>query len=167
MSKAFTKEDTDDAPVAVPRRMPLPPGTPNYVTPGGLAAYQTELAALKQERAQLLAAPAGIETSGRAAQLAARLAELEARLASAEVVDATGSPRDRVRFGASVRVRHASGAERVVSLVGVDEADAGQGRVAFVAPLARALLGRSVGDVIELSTPQGEDELELLAIDYE
>jgi transcription elongation factor GreB len=49
--------------------------------------------------------------------------------------------------------------------VGVDEADAASGRVAFVAPLARALLGKRVGDAVTLRTPRGEEELEVVAIE--
>ena len=63
-------------------------------------------------------------------------------------------------------MRGESGGERRYEIVGVDEADVAHGRVAFVAPLARALLGKRVGDVALLRTPRGEEELEVLAIDY-
>ena len=99
-----------------------------------------------------------------------RLAALESRLRSAVLVDSAAHPREEVRFGASVTVRSAAGAVRTYEIVGVDEARTGEGRgvhkIAFIAPLARALLGRRAGDVATVKTPRGEDDLEILSIDY-
>lgn len=166
MSKAFTKDDAGaDAPLVRPRRAPLPPGTPNYVTARGLSRLRAELA---EERSREV--PPGGSDAEHAQQLAlgaARLAELEERLASAVLVDSRAQAKDEVRFGARVRFETASGAERAVRIVGVDEANAAEGTVAFVAPLARCLLGKRVGDAALLKTPSGEDELTVLAIDYE
>jgi transcription elongation factor GreB len=75
--------------------------------------------------------------------------------------------RDEVRFGARVRVRGEDSHAREVQIVGVDEADPAAGLVAFVAPLARALLGQRVGDVVTVRTPGGEEEVTVLAVDYE
>ena len=72
--------------------------------------------------------------------------------------------REHVRFGARVTVRSDEGVERTHEIVGVDEADIASGRVAFVVPLARALLGKGVGDVVTLQTPRGEEQLEVIAI---
>jgi transcription elongation factor GreB len=164
VSKAFTKDDADDAPLLVARRAPLPAGVPNYVTESGLAALRAELSELTQARAALLPDP---ERLREMQMLAARIAELETRLASAELVPAARQPRDEVRFGASVSVRLPNGAERHYRIVGVDEANAAEGRVAFVAPIARALLGKSVGDEARVHTPHGEESLELTSIRYE
>lgn len=153
MSKAFTSEETADAPPIVAPRAPLPAGVPNYVTPRGLARLRDELAALRTSP---------LEPSA----LAQRRAELEARIASAELVPPPTEPTDVVRFGANVTVRGESGVRRH-RIVGVDEADPARGRIAFVAPLARALLGRAVGDTIVLRAPRGDEELELVAVDYE
>jgi transcription elongation factor GreB len=163
MSKAFTKDEGEDkSAVIVPRRAPLPAGVPNYVTESGMAALRAEHAALAAERARLEgAADPGLTV------VAARLSDLEARIASASLVDAAAQPRDEVRFGATVTVRDESGAERGYRIVGVDEADAARGRIAFVAPLARALLGKRVGEAATLRTPGGgEEELEVLSIAY-
>ena len=138
-------------------RAPLPEGSPNYVTPRGLRALQAERARLEQAR---------VTDPGARAALAQRLAELDARLGSAELVDHRSHPPDDVRFGAAVRVRHESGKEAEYRIVGVDEADAAQGRLAFTSPLARALLGKRVGDVLEVRTPRLSEELELLALGY-
>jgi len=164
VSRAFVKEDAEAAPV-VPRRAPLPEGVRNYVTPRGLRLLQEELAALHESLVVLERA----EGAGRSesAALRARIAELEGRIASAEPIDAaTGLP-GVVRFGARVTVRGEDGAERSYRLVGVDEANAAEGRVAFVSPLARAVLGKRAGDVVTWRTPRGEEELELVAVDFE
>ena len=55
---------------------------------------------------------------------------------------------------------------RQIDILGVDEADATSGRIAFVAPLARALLGKRPGDVVSFRTPRGEEELEVLSVRY-
>lgn len=161
MSKAFTDEETAEAPPIVAPRAPLPDGVPNYVTTHGLAQLERELAALDAERAAAEHAAKGPAL----AALTERRAALEARLASAELVPAPATPTDTVRFGAAVTVEGERGRRRY-RLVGVDEADAAYGRIAFVAPLARALLGRAVGDTIQLRAPRGDETLEIVAVEY-
>ena len=158
MSKAFTKDDAWEEPV-VPPRAPLPAGVPNYVTPRGLAALRAELAALDATAPADAAAPD-------AQAHAARRAELEQRIATAVVAP---SPADRaeIRFGARVRATASAGDVRDVHIVGVDEADPAAHAIAFVAPLARALLGRRVGDVVSVRTPGGEEELTVVAVTYD
>ncbi|HXK21768.1 MAG TPA: GreA/GreB family elongation factor [Myxococcota bacterium] len=165
MSKAFTDEETAEPPRIVPARAPLPPGVPNYVTARGLGRLHAELAALRAERAEQGAGARSPEQAERLAALARRRAELERRIASAERVGTPDGLCDAVRFGASVSVSGASGVRRY-RIVGVDEADAARGDIAFVAPLARALLGRSVGDRVRLRAPRGDEELEIIAVDY-
>jgi transcription elongation factor GreB len=160
VSKAFTDEEAAEAPPVVVPRPPLPEGVPNYVTERGLALLREELAALQSERA-----PEGPERPQALAALAQRRAQLEQRIASAELVPRPDDA-DVVRFGAHVRVEGAEG-ERGYQIVGVDEADAGGGRIAFVSPLARALLGRRVGDVVRVRLPKGEEELEVVAVGWE
>lgn len=166
MSKAFKGEDASEAPIVVPPRAPLPPGATNYVTPRGLAA-------LRQEIEELLAERARIESGDDAdrprllAALGMRIAALEERLSTAEVVDPAGQHHDEVRFGATVTVRGGAGPARRYRIVGVDEADAAHGRIAFVAPLARALLGKRVGEAAVVRTPRGDEELEVVEIAYE
>jgi transcription elongation factor GreB len=159
MSKAFTSEETDLTEVVAPRA-PLPPGTPNYVTPRGLSL-------LREERADLATKRARAEAAGDVAAmnvLAARLAELDARLASAELVDPSAQPKDVVRFGATVTVHGEDSREHAYRIVGVDEAEPKHGDVAFTSPIARALLGHEVGDEVTLRTPRGNETLEILAI---
>lgn len=149
MSKAFTSEETDEAPIVVRPRAPLPEGVPNYVTPAGHAALEAELKAL---RTQSVKDPA----------IAGRVADLEARLACAVRVEP--SVHADVRFGATVELEDENGARRKYQLVGVDEADAKVGKIAFTAPLARALLGKKVGETFAFRSPRGDEELTVTSI---
>ncbi len=144
MSKAFTKDDRPDEPLVLRRRAALPDGVPNYVTARGMRLL----------REQLASAPA------------AQRAELEQRIAGAVVAPPPGQ-RDEIRFGARVTLRAADGQVRRVRIVGVDEADPAAGAIAFVAPLARALLGHRRGDAVTVRAPGGADELEVTAVDYD
>lgn len=168
MSKAFVREDAVEEPRIVPARAPLPPGVPNYVTARGLELLQAERAELQAERARLEQVPADApEREEQLAGIAHRLAELDARIATATVVDTRGQPRDQVRFGAWVTVRTAGGEERRYRIVGVDEADAAQGLVSFLAPIARAVLGRQLDDTVSLETARGAETLEIVDIEYD
>jgi transcription elongation factor GreB len=127
------------------------------VTRRGLAALRAELDSMDDGRAK---SPAVAQA------LAARRAELERRTASAVLVGAPASD-DEVRFGAELEVRGADGKKRRIRIVGVDEADPPAGRIAFVAPLARALLGRRAGETVIVRTPGGDDTFEIVAISYD
>ncbi len=161
MSRAFTKEEGAEVPLVVPRA-PLPNGVTNYVTHRGLAALQAEKGALEASR------PTTEGASGAAALAAyhARLGALEARIASAVVVDGTTLPQDEVRFSATVTLRAEGGDMRRYRIVGVDEADAPSGRIAFLAPLSRQLMGKRVGNSVSVTQKGGETELEIVGIDY-
>lgn len=145
VSKAFTKDDRPDEPLVVRHRPALPDGVPNYITRRGLEALRAELAR---------------------AEPGARRVELEQRIAAA-VAAPPPADRDVIRFGARVTLRGSDGEVRQVQLVGVDEADAASGRIAFVAPLARALLGRRVGEMATVRAPGGAEDLEVVAIAYD
>jgi transcription elongation factor GreB len=165
MSRAFTKEDRAEAPLVVPRA-PLPSGATNYVTASGLAALRRELSMLEAERARRLAASPEAERAGEIAGWGERIANLEARLQSAVLVDPAELAHDEVRFSARVTLANEPGERRQYRIVGVDEADAASGRIAFIAPLARALLGKRIGDAVTLRTGRGEEEFEIEAIEY-
>lgn len=144
MSKAFTKDDRPDEPLVVRHRAALPEGVPNYVTARWMRALRQRLAETEPD---------------------AR-AELEQRLAGAVLAPAPAD-RDEVRFGARVTLRGPSGELREIQIVGVDEADPAAGLIAFVAPLARALLGQRTGDSVAVRTPGGTEELEIVSVDYD
>jgi transcription elongation factor GreB len=161
VSRAFVKEDTSEPPLVVPRA-PLPDGAPNYVTRRGLML-------LREERSALEAARPDPEAPGGPAALAAhhaRLNALDARINSAILPDPAALPRDEVRFSALVTLRSEAGSERRYRIVGVDEADARSGRIAFTAPLAVALAGKRVGETVPLRQPGGDTEFEIVGIDY-
>jgi len=145
VSKAFTKEDGPDEPVLVRHRPTLPEGTPNYVTASRLRALRAELSEAPPSQRRL---------------------ELE-RLIGAAVVAPPPADRDEIRVGARVKLRGADEVIRQVQLVGVDEADPAAGLIAFVAPLARALLGRRAGDSVTVRAPRGDEELEIVAVSYD
>jgi transcription elongation factor GreB len=162
MSKAFTSEEAT-LDVVVPPRAPLPPGVANYVTPHGLELLRAERRRLEAERAELERGP----EEGRGAALAAwstRLAELDQRLSSAELVEPVSVDAGVVRFGSRVTIADASGREKTFQIVGVDEADAAHGKIAFLAPLAQALLGKELGDTVSVQTPGKRQELEIVAL---
>ncbi len=168
MNKAFTKEDDAGEPAFVPPRAPLPPNVPNYVTVRGLFMLREELSTLGASRAALASPELTPDQASARVVLQQRIAELEERLASASLVNPSEQPQEVVRFGARVSVQgDPPAAVRHLEIVGVDEADPSQGRIAFVAPLARALLGKQAGDVVTFTTPRGEEELEILTISYD
>lgn len=95
------------------------------------------------------------------------LAHLARRMKIARVVEPSEKPDvSRVFFGATVSLADEEDYEKVVTLVGDDEQDAGQGRIGWSSPLARALKGASVGDLRSVRLPSGEKEWEITAINY-
>lgn len=166
MSKAFTKEDSGDDGILLRPRAPLPPDVPNYVTVRGRALLDQELHTLEHERDELERSTDEVQRK-RLPSLYARITEVAGRLHGTVLVDVASDQQDEVRFGAHVTVRDGAGRERRYQIVGVDEANGSEGRLAFVAPMARALLGRRVGEIAAVQTPRGEEEVEVVAISYE
>ena len=96
-----------------------------------------------------------------------RIKELEGTLALSDVIDPGKLSGDRVVFGATVRLSEAdSGEEVVYSIVGEHEADIKRGLISITAPVARALIGREAGDSVQVRTPKGQREYEILAVDF-
>lgn len=136
MSRAFVKEDDDavedlaDRPVSA---------APNLVTAEGLAAIEAEVARLSDALANV-----GEDRAAKAS-IARDLRYWVARRSTAQLVPAP-SERDVVRFGCTVTVERDDGRSQTFRIVGEDEAAPEQGTLSHVSPLARALLGKSVGD---------------------
>lgn len=166
MSRAFVKEGSSEGPVLIPARPPLPARATNHVTPRGLALLHAERAELEAERAAATRLTDEKERRRALLVLSERLADLEARIASARVVRHDPAP-DEVRFGATVTLATSEGKERRFTIVGVDEAVTAPDRVAFLAPIARAVIGRKAGERVTLKTPRGEETLTVTAIHYE
>ena len=186
MSKAFTSEETpaDDEEDASADVSPLPPGSRNYMTPGGFARLRRELDQLvTKERPELVATVAWAAGNGdrsengdyiygkkRLREIDRRIRFLVRRLDNAEVVD-PAAPRDddaesAVFFGATVTVANAQGEERTISIVGIDEIDAERGYVSWISPMARALLKAREGDTVVLRTPGGTEDLDVVSVRY-
>jgi transcription elongation factor GreB len=153
----------------------------NLMTPRGFADLQGELHGLLHiERPRIVeivswAAGNGdrsengdyIYNKKKLREIDRRVRYLTKRLESAEVVD----PRkqqgiERVFFGATVTYVHKDDIEITVTLVGVDEADMGQGKINWTSPVARAMMKRAVGDIVAYHTPSGPDEIEIVDIRY-
>jgi transcription elongation GreA/GreB family factor len=151
MSRAFVKEqDGDDGGEQLPDR-PISPH-PNFVTPRGLALIDEEIERL---RGLLAEAARGQDRAG-LAQHSRDLRYWTQRRTSAQVV-APPKEVDKVAFATRVTIRREDGREQAFSIVGEDEADPAQGLIAYVTPMARALLGKQAGEFAE--APGGEVEI--------
>jgi len=181
MSKAFVKEDADDAEELPDEPASLPAGTKNYITPAGFRRLKDELRHLQQtERPRIVdivswAAGNGDRSENgdyiygkqRLREIDRRMRFLAKRLEVAEMVDpARQTQLDRVFFGATVTYANARDEEKTITIVGVDEVDADHGRVSWISPIARALLKAQEGDIVELRTPTGVEPIEVVAIRY-
>lgn len=172
---AADDEDDDEGPPG------LPPGTPFYMTPAGAAALREELRRLwEEERPKVVevvswAAALGDRSENadyqygkrRLREIDRRVRFLRKRLERVQVVDPS-RPADRTKvfFGATVTYAREDDSEITITIVGVDEADSNAGRISWVAPVARTLLGARVGDLRRLRTPKGAEEVEVVAISY-
>lgn len=158
MSRAFVREDRPDT-EPLPD-LPVSPH-PNLVTTRGLALLESRLAGARDQLAQLRARPDRLDLMPeRAAERDIRY--LAARLASAILT--APPPPVAVGFGHIVDLAGADGKRLRFQIVGEDEADAGSGRIAPHAPLARAMIGLEVGDTFAWRRPGGDQEMEILAI---
>jgi transcription elongation GreA/GreB family factor len=152
VSRAFVKEN-DDALADVLAR-PVSEH-PNDVTPDGLAQIEAALVAAR-------AAQAAAQVANDPSAIAAALRDQRywtARRSTAHVV-ARPADDDQVRFGHKVTVARSDGRKQTFQIVGEDEAEPTRGTLSHVSPLARALFGKVVGDVV----PAGGDEAEILKI---
>lgn len=154
---------------------------PNYITPAGYAALRGEYDRLfATERPALVETIAWAAGNGdrsengdyiygrkRLREIDRRLGWLAKRMKAAKVIDpARAEDRSRVWFGATVTIADEDDNQRVLTLVGDDEAEAGAGRVGWNAPIARALRGATVGDLRRVLLPAGEKEYEVIAVTY-
>jgi transcription elongation GreA/GreB family factor len=151
MSRAFVNEDSfvDDLPDRPVSEHP------NHVTERGMLLIEAALDSARREHAAAQAA------GDREALVGAGrdLRYWSARRASAEVVPLAAAT-DAVQFGRAVTIVRADGREQTFRIVGEDEADPAHGSVSHVSPLARALMGKAVGDVVRA----GKDDAEIIAI---
>jgi transcription elongation factor GreA len=102
----------------------------------------------------------------RQGQVEAQIAEIEDRLSRAMVIDPTTLSGDKVVFGATVTLLDENDKKIVYQIVGQTEADAKVGRISYNSPLGRALIGRSVGEEVEVSAPSGDKYYEIAKIEF-
>src|SRR5262245_15646375 len=95
----------------------------------------------------------------------ARITHLETQISTAEVLDPPTSG-DRVTFGSTVRLEDEDGKETRYQIVGSEETDPSRGRISVMAPLARTLIGKRVGDSVEAQLPGGKKRFEILAANF-
>ena len=153
----------------------------NYITPEGYRRLREEYEALfGGERPKLLETIAWAAANGdrsenadyqygrrRLREVDRRINFLARRMKDAKVTDPARQPdKSRAWFGATVTLADEHDNERIVTLVGEDEADAGAGRISFNSPIARAIRGAAVGDLRRVQLPGGEKEYEVVAISY-
>jgi transcription elongation factor GreB len=182
MSKAFTKESDGDDEDDLPEESGgLPLAAKNYMTPAGFARMREELDTfLRKERPEVVKVVSWAAGNGdrsengdyiygkkRLREIDRRVRYLSKRLANAEVVDqARRGKTDQVFFGATVTYANGRGEERTVKIVGVDEVELAKGHVSWISPIAKALLRAEEGDVVKMRTPQGIEEIEIVAVRY-
>jgi transcription elongation factor GreB len=179
MSKAFTKDSGADADDPDDDAAALPALVKNYVTPAGHAALRDELRRLLQEeRPKVVEIVSWAASNGdrsenadyiygkrRLREIDRRVRHLTKRLDSAVVVDPKQQHRlAQVFFGATVTYAKADGSERTVTLVGVDEADVAKDKISWRSPMAQALMKAKVDDAVQVRTPAGVEEIEVVAI---
>lgn len=170
MSRGFVKEEDQEEAPFIPPRAALPPGVINYVTPQGYALLLEERENLEKERKDL-SIDSDKDRRQAVTVIDGKLNLLNDRISSARILRPEDQRRDEVRFGAKVRFRNLSGKEintvGVFTIVGVDEANIEHQKIAFLAPLARALTGKKVGEVIEFKLGAEIRQLEIEEIDYD
>jgi len=179
MSKAFTRKPAKEAAHAQVA------GARNYITPGGLERLRDEHRFLLiRERPAVTKVVAWAAANGdrsenadyqynkrRLRQIDSRIRLLTKRIDAAHMVDPeaprVGRAATHVFFAATVRYANASGTERVVSVVGLDEVDLDRNHISWVSPLARALMKSGPGDSVVLRAPGGTEQLQILEVRYE
>ena len=166
MSRGFVREDDQEEAPCIPPRAPLPNGGPNYVPPRGLAQLHAERADLERQRAE--AAGSDYDRRRIHAEVDGRLALLQERIVTARLVEPEPGAPTEVRFGHTVTFRFLDGPQRGkehrFTIVGVDEASVREGRIAFTAPIARALIGRKVGEEATFAQGAAQVRVAVLAI---
>ena len=184
VNKAFVKESdgADDGDEELAPAQRLPAGSKNYMTRRGYDALRVELDQLVRfERPKLVETVAWAAGNGdrsengdyiygkkRLREIDRRIRFLIKRIESAEVVDPERQQGlEQVFFGATVSFSDLETEdEQTWQIVGVDEADAAQGRISWISPLARAVLKARVGDVVRFQSPAGMREIEITDVQY-
>jgi transcription elongation factor GreB len=165
MSRGFVKEDDlEHAGTDLPER---PVSThPNYVTPAGLAQLDAQAQALEHERLTLNHRKDDPTANQRFDVIERDLRYISARLETAILVEPAHQDKHSVLFGAHVKVEDETGEISQFIIVGEDEANIAEHKVSYISPIARALIGRKVGDSVLWQRPAGNLQLDIIEIHY-
>jgi transcription elongation factor GreB len=164
MSRAFVKgDDSDLSGEELPER-PISP-FPNYVTSEGMAQLRQRYEDLLNQHATLKAAGEHFDKP-RLTAIDRDLRYFSQRLESAILVDPRNEPQDEVHFGATVCAEDPQGQVHRFKIVGEDEGNVATGKVSWLSPLAKALMGARVGDTVKWRRPAGDLDLEITDISY-
>lgn len=165
MSRGFVKEDDlEHAGTDMPER-PIS-AHPNYVTPSGLMLLNAQATTLDALRATLTGRKDDQMAQQQLAKVDRDLRYISARLEQAILVDPSLQPQDSVLFGATVTVEDENEQRQQFHIVGEDEANIAENKVSYVSPIARALIGRKIGDSVVWQRPAGNLQLEIINIHY-
>ena len=97
-----------------------------------------------------------------------RIGEIQGKLAGVEAIDPAQIKSDKIVFGASVQIVDTETDEKsAYQIVGVDEADVKKGMISIISPLARAMIGKKVSDVVTVQSPKGDKEYEIISFKFE
>lgn len=165
MSRAFVKEGDGDDASDIPERPA--PSHANYVTARGLAQLQARAQALAREHETLSIDESGVQRRRREVERDQRyIARQLERAERVPPATASNAPH-RIRFGDSVEFELENGERHTYRIVGDDEADAAVGDISWASPLAKALLGARVSDVVTWRRPAGTVDIEITALSRE
>ncbi|WP_298247161.1 GreA/GreB family elongation factor [uncultured Christiangramia sp.] len=166
MSRGFVKEEDQEEPVIIPPRAAIPDGVTNYVTPNGLQELHLELKGLEKERSSISIKD---DTEKRRAQglIDGKMKLLAERIQSARVLKPEEQAQNEIRFGAHIKLKNLDSSQiQKFQIVGVDEANIKMQKIAFVAPIARAVTGKKVGETVDFKLGDEIRKLEVLEIKY-
>ncbi len=166
MSRGFVKEEDQEEPVIIPPRAAIPDGVTNYVTPNGLQELHLELKSLENERSNISVKD---DTEKRRAQglIDGKMKLLAERIQSARVLKPEEQAQNEIRFGAHIKLKNLDSSQiQKFQIVGVDEANIKKQKIAFVAPIARAVTGKKVGETVDFKLGTEIRKLEILEIHY-
>jgi len=182
MSKAFVKESEGslDDELLEDQDSALPSGSKNYITPEGAQNLKSELKKLLYEdRPEVVKTVSWAASNGdrsengdyiygkkRLREIDRRIRFLTKRLDASEIIDPTSQSSEKILFGATVTIENEEGEVKVYKIVGIDETNVEEGKISWISPIGKALLNAEKGDQVTLKTPKGEQELEIIKIEY-
>ena len=180
MSRAFLSELDENQEDDIPKiKNPLPAGVKNYMTPKGAERIRNELNNLiKIERPKLVSnisndvISSDTDHKEEVSNQRRKLREIDRRIEYLtemteiiEVVEPKKQDPERVSFGTTVSVLVNDKNKHIYKIVGVDESDPSKGLISWISPLAKAMLSKSIGEILKVNLPKGESKMKILRIE--